>query len=686
MKKTENPLEETDLPEDEDSHALLNRQEDKYFLPKKNIEQVIQALSDRLALGDIDTDTRYNTNRTIYLDDKDLNMFHDCMLKKKPRLKVRIRQYSPNSLGWEEVAYAEFKMKEEDGFTKKIRVRIPATEIDTLCNSGQIVLDENLVNINKDIDRKTLEVRVKAINSLISKRGLKKQLEVQYERRAYTGKNIRITIDENLRFLEAQDIDQNVKDVLEDEKKWKEFSESYILAAWKDPFILEIKTDKGVPSWLNSLLKDTKAKEASFSKYCAAILNQIKTGKDSGKILGTVGYLGSIENFEKSEECEAPPLTKPYSSEAQRRWAHTAAGKEALGGEAGVHEWDEATKSKKLPEKVGKSEDLEKSHKVDIAVVVLKDGNFILVGKRRRNKKWGLPGGRNEKDGESNKAAALRELEEEAGIKLNPKDLTLAGVREVKAGGEKKRVHVFTAQFPGGEPTTKNDPDEEFTQWRWIRCEDGQLPDEILDDEMTPPAEAAFEELEMTKTENLQKGALKNILTAGSMAAALASPHTTDAKVPSHGPLHPQVSASPNNNYSREKMLNAISQVESSGGKNMNHKPTSQGTAYGRWAVMPSVIQDTIRLNPKLKQQYGKGLRLRGDNLTHYMQDNPKLEQEIVNSHLNRLEHHFGHNPEAIAYGWNQGITNTNRSLKAKKDISAHPYVQKFKHYYESEK
>jgi len=45
----------------------------------------------------------------------------------------------------------------------------------------------------------------------------------------------------------------------------------------------------------------------------------------------------------------------PYSSKAQMRWAHTAAGKKALGGEAGVHEWDEATKGKKLPEKVEKS-------------------------------------------------------------------------------------------------------------------------------------------------------------------------------------------------------------------------------------------------------------------------------------------------------------------------------------------
>jgi hypothetical protein len=49
-----------------------------------------------------------------------------------------------------------------------------------------------------------------------------------------------------------------------------------------------------------------------------------------------------------------PILEKPYRSEAQRRWAHTAAGKEALGGASAVHEWDKATKGKKLPEKLEK--------------------------------------------------------------------------------------------------------------------------------------------------------------------------------------------------------------------------------------------------------------------------------------------------------------------------------------------
>ena len=42
----------------------------------------------------------------------------------------------------------------------------------------------------------------------------------------------------------------------------------------------------------------------------------------------------------------------PYQSDAQRRWAHTPAGLEALGGETAVNEWDQASAGKKLPERV----------------------------------------------------------------------------------------------------------------------------------------------------------------------------------------------------------------------------------------------------------------------------------------------------------------------------------------------
>lgn len=44
----------------------------------------------------------------------------------------------------------------------------------------------------------------------------------------------------------------------------------------------------------------------------------------------------------------------PWRSNQQRKWGHTQAGEEALGGPDAVKEWDAATKGKHLPKRVGK--------------------------------------------------------------------------------------------------------------------------------------------------------------------------------------------------------------------------------------------------------------------------------------------------------------------------------------------
>ncbi len=58
----------------------------------------------------------------------------------------------------------------------------------------------------------------------------------------------------------------------------------------------------------------------------------------------------------KGKLAASEPLMKPFRSEAQRRWAHTPKGTEALGGKEAVARWDKETKGKKLPEKVEKKD------------------------------------------------------------------------------------------------------------------------------------------------------------------------------------------------------------------------------------------------------------------------------------------------------------------------------------------
>jgi hypothetical protein len=49
-----------------------------------------------------------------------------------------------------------------------------------------------------------------------------------------------------------------------------------------------------------------------------------------------------------------------FKSEAQRRWASTPEGMQALGGKQKVQEWNEASKDLRLPERVKRSQNVSK--------------------------------------------------------------------------------------------------------------------------------------------------------------------------------------------------------------------------------------------------------------------------------------------------------------------------------------
>lgn len=139
--------------------------------------------------------------------------------------------------------------------------------------------------------------------------------------------------------------------------------------------------------------------------------------------------------------------------------------------------------------------------------------------------------------------------------------------------------------------------------------------------------------------------------------------------------------------YSSDKMLNAISQVESSGGKNTNHamlhdKTNAGERAYGKFGLTPSIIRETISMDPNLKRDHAKAVNLHGQDMEHYMQDNPNLEQSVAVRHLNRLEHHFGKDPGKIGLSWLEGIAGANKMLKRGVNPKNHWHSKKVIHEY----
>lgn len=336
---------------DEDQNSLLNRVEDKYLISREHLDLITTTLKEKLQEGDIDTSVRYNVNKTIYLDNQDMDSFRDNMEGVVPRFKVRIRQYAPNGTEWEDVAYIELKVKSADGMTRKIRVRIPADLIDHISEGGEIKPTDELVELNRDLQKQHLWKRIASINSVISKYGFKKQLLVVYNRRAYSNKNIRITIDDNIKYFEAKQLTPETLKLVEESSCWKKFYKKMLKAKEGDYLILEVKHEDGTPGWVKNLLEEVDADDVKFSKYSAAVVSYIKDGnKESGSVTRPRKMDPiSIEELGKSE------MNKSWSQKRMRS-IHTPKTKEEAKAsrdkamQAAINALKEAQDKMKTPE------------------------------------------------------------------------------------------------------------------------------------------------------------------------------------------------------------------------------------------------------------------------------------------------------------------------------------------------
>jgi hypothetical protein len=212
---------------------------------------------------------------------------------------------------------------------------------------------------------------------------------------------------------------------------------------------------------------------------------------------------------------------------------------------------------------------------------------------------------------------------------------------------------------------------------------DKQLYDEINKDGLEPH-EIKFDNLSVEKgagntiyefeDNSLEKSfkakAAGAMIAASSMISQPSAPKAVDMK--------PPVMAAQKPAYNPDHMLKTIASVESSSGKNTQHDRLKSGEqAYGKYALTPNVIRETINLHPELRNKYKKATILRGEQLQHYMKDNPTLEDSVARQHLKRLEKHFGQDPQKIGYAWLEGIRGTYKAQQRKQDISKHWHVLK---------
>lgn len=107
-----------------------------------------------------------------------------------------------------------------------------------------------------------------------------------------------------------------------------------------------------------------------------------------------------------------------------------------------------------------------------VSIAALDEWGRPLLGRRRDNGKWSLPGGVVAIT-ESVIKAAVRKLFEETG--LRPDEITYLGNETVGT----TTVHAFRARV-SGTPTPNNDPNREFSEWHFIQPQFHELPAEVL--------------------------------------------------------------------------------------------------------------------------------------------------------------------------------------------------------------
>lgn len=107
-----------------------------------------------------------------------------------------------------------------------------------------------------------------------------------------------------------------------------------------------------------------------------------------------------------------------------------------------------------------------------VATVAVFHMGRLLMGKRRDDNKYTVPGGHLE-PGETAIMGALRELREETGIQAS-------GLEHlVSQESKNKTIHCFKLITDDGRTFATRDPDKEVIAWEWVDCEDG-LPAEIV--------------------------------------------------------------------------------------------------------------------------------------------------------------------------------------------------------------
>lgn len=136
----------------------------------------------------------------------------------------------------------------------------------------------------------------------------------------------------------------------------------------------------------------------------------------------------------------------------------------------------------------------------------------------------------------------------------------------------------------------------------------------------------------------------------------------------------------------KEEFLNLIRQIESSGGKNTNHKQMKSGihkgdSAMGEYGIMPNTAREFIKRR-QLKDQIGPDealmQQMNSSELKDFLANQDRVEQNLAEDIADRVLKRSKGDEEKAAYMWNQGH-NLKASQVDDEMLDSANYVNKFR-------
>jgi hypothetical protein len=230
--------------------AVSTRREYKYLVPLAQLEDLRKDLApyvelDPFSHGEIKNEY---TVRSIYLDTFKRECYNEKVIGEQVRKKYRIRGYG--HVDKDSLIFLEVKRKYFDTCSKN---RAP-------------LLSRNLANFfsTRDLNRYILSLSGNGVEKDDANRFLyyyyRKNLHpvilIVYEREAFLGKfdpTLRLTFDKNIRSRLCTSLDM--------------LRGNDCVKAMNSTFVFEVKFHRGVPGWLQSVLRRHDLVRTSVSKY-----------------------------------------------------------------------------------------------------------------------------------------------------------------------------------------------------------------------------------------------------------------------------------------------------------------------------------------------------------------------------------------------------------------------------------